>query len=167
MSCPVLSVGLAPYLPLLPQRTASDHMRCLRMGTSSSSRLLLTGRSGAQLAPPQTPCSLRFERFNCRTFDRPSSHSVPGTLHFLRFRFFFPVSPSTHGAKVILVFPTKSLKIRTSGHRVSATYFSRNSRNFSFNARRNRLAFPRVLRPTRLNCKSFRTSFSSSSWRSL
>jgi hypothetical protein len=68
-----------------------------------------------------------------------------GALHFAHSN----VSHSTHGATVLLVFPIKSLKILLSGSTVVRTKPDFFKSNFSRNARRPRLAFPRVSRRTR------------------
>jgi hypothetical protein len=75
------------------------------------------------------------------------------------------VSHSTHGARVLLVFPIKSLKILLSGRTVVRTNPELLKPVFSRNARRPRLAFPRISWRTRLFGKPSRIC--SSSWRSL
>src|SRR5262245_9875353 len=75
-----------------------------------------------------------------------------GTFHFQRLK----VSHSTHGATVLLVFPTKSLKILLSGRTVVRTNPELLRPDFSRNARRPHLALfglrdVRVWRPGRVS----------------
>jgi len=147
MSPAAIHTRLAPYLPHLPQRTASVGKKCLQMSTAGRTR-----RAPLFVISGLPAAGRRCEGSALLRLDLP-----PGTFRSRR----LPVSHSTHGARVLLVFPTKSLKILLSGGTVSDTNFSKISRN----ARRPRLAFPRVSRRTRLLCKPSRIC--SSSWRSL
>jgi hypothetical protein len=155
MTTIALHARLAPHLPYIPQRTASVRMRCLRMSTlsrpHSAPKFVIPSKSAAG------KCS-EGSAFACF----PPNVSL-GALHLAHSR----VSHSTHGATVLLVFPTKSLKLLLSGStvvRINPEFFKS---NFSRNARRPRLAFSRAPRYTRLFCKSSRISFSSLGWRSL
>ena len=168
-----LLIGLAPHLPRPPQRTVYVRTECLQMSTPPPPPRIAfrtfpgtreIGARSVRLCPASTPlalCSSYFARFNASALPVIPSASegsaflrsglLPGSLHPARFNFCtvvrFTFCSSTPKATVLLVFPTKSLKILSSGSTVSATSFNK----FSRNARRPRLAFSRVSRRTCLS----------------
>jgi len=116
---------------LNPSRATPRSQRCLRMSTQYDYSTLLNASSRAQQCGPsghsQSECRPALPRDLALGVG-----SVPVMLP--------PVSPSTHGAKVWMVFPKKSLKTVLSRGRLSSTFS-----HFSHRACRPRVAFLTVV----------------------
>ena len=169
MTASAFHAGFGTLLAHLHQRTVPTRSGCLRMSTFSrphNAPLFVVPSLSAPLARTRASAVLlslsrrKTENGPCATCHR--SYSPQQVLLPVR-----PFSHSTHGPRVLLVFPEKSLKIVLSGRTVVQTNSKLYKATFSRNARRPRLAFPRASRRLRLFCKPSRKSFCSSSWRSL
>jgi len=170
----LLLTGLAPHLPQPLQRTISVRAKCLPMSTPKPPFFLVT-RAGVVPTTPSPVIPTGGRRVSVARGEGTLATTPPNlqtmerspSTHLARFNVRtgvpFTFCSSTPKATVLLVFPTKSLRMRVPGSRVSATSFNQ----FSLNARRPRLAFSKVSRRKRLFRKASRKSFSSSRWRSL
>jgi hypothetical protein len=115
---------------LNPSRATPRSQRCLRMSTQYDHSTLNASSRAQQ-------CGLsRHSKSECRpALPRDLALGVGGVLGMLP-----PVSASTHGAKVWMVFPKKSLKTVLSRGRLMSTFS-----HFSHRACRPRVAFLTVV----------------------